>query len=274
MPRVDKNTMQGAMTGETLGADGAIASGVSPARRWLTLGLPWGASLAVHAVLVVLALGISFQWASDPGPPAGLSVTFDQPAAERARGSDPAEPSSERSDQPAPTPVMPAAMLDLPLPEIAPLAGLETETLLTPVNLEAVEAPTREAAAAAPPEFFGARGEREAEKIVYVVDASGSMVSAFASVARELRRSIDGLGSGQWFQVVLFNESAIETPRGLWGVAEGSLIRATPENRRAVFRWLENVRPERRSDPLPALERAMAFRPDLVFLLSKGILDG
>lgn len=254
--------------------EGHHAHGGSPARRWVTLGLPWAASALVHGLLIVAVLGVTIEWPSDPGPQAGLSVNFDEPAqAERrpdAERSESTDPQGEKPAPPKPPPVVAA-----PLPELTPLAGVETETLLTPVNIAALEAPAEDALTpAAPPEFFGAKGEREAKKIVYVLDASGSMVSAFASVVRELKRSIDGLGSGQWFQVVLFNDGAIETPQGLWGVADGSLIRATPENRRAVYRWLETVRPQRRSDPLPALERALEFQPDLVFLLSKGILDG
>lgn len=252
--------------------EGAQAPVATTARRWFTLGLPWGVSVLVHGLIVVVVVGITVEWPTAPGPPAGLSVNFDDPSPRRP---DPTRTDAQDAEgrTPAPPPAPPLAAA--PLPELTPLAGIETETLLTPVNIAALEAPSDDAATpAAPPEFFGARGEREAKKIVYVLDASGSMVSAFASVARELRRSIDGLGSGQWFQVVLFNDGAIETPRGLWGVAEGSMIRATPENRRAVYRWLEGVRPQRRSDPLPALERALEYKPDLVFLLSKGILDG
>lgn len=268
--------MQAALNGEAMVSGGESAPVVSPARRWFSLGLPWGASVAVHGLIVMAVLGISVDWPSAPGPEAGLKVTFDEPGERRIA---PETAREAPAEQRAPTPMSAATAafpeLAMPTPDIAPLGGLETETLLTPVNIAALDAPSEDVATpAAAPEFFGARGEREATKVVYVVDASGSMVSAFASVARELRRSIDGLGSGQWFQVVLFNDGAIETPQGLWGVAEGSLIRATPENRRAVYRWLEEVRPERRSDPLPGLERALAFKPDLVFLLSKGILDG
>jgi hypothetical protein len=130
------------------------------------------------------------------------------------------------------------------------------------------------ASAVAAPEFFGAKGEREATRIVYVVDASGSMVSSLPSVVKELKRSLQQLGQGQWFQVLMFREGSVERPSGLWGVAEDALIRATDENRRAVYRWLDGVVASRRGDPGPAIERAMEFRPDLVFLLSKGILDG
>ncbi len=255
----------------------AVAGGAVAARRaWWLVAAPWGASVLFHVGLVVAGLGITIDWPSDPGPPAGLRVAFDDPGSEsrvRQENAEGAEDAATDGAAPAKQPVDLAALAES-LPTLEPLGGLETESLVVPVQLDPVELSVRETHAAPPPEFFGAKGEREATRIVYVVDASGSMVSSLASVVKELKRSIRQLGPGQWFQVLIFQEDSVSTPPGLWGVAEGSLIRVTDENRRAVFRWLDGVGAARRSDPIPALEKALSYKPDLVFLLSKGILDG
>lgn len=108
-----------------------------------------------------------------------------------------------------------------------------------------------------------------ARKVVYLVDASGSLIDTFPFVLAELRRSIGELHEKQSFTVIFFQgDSVIEsTPAGL--------KRADLPNKQRVIHWLSPdggaVTPMGQSNPIPALKRALRYRPDLVFLLSDNI---
>ena len=50
------------------------------------------------------------------------------------------------------------------------------------------------------------------------------------------------------------------------------LVSATPDAKVAALRWIdENVIPQGLSNPLKAIETALAFKPDVIFLLSDNI---
>lgn len=142
-----------------------------------------------------------------------------------------------------------------------------------PAPVERAPVVSIESAAPSRVDLFGLRGEQGAQRIAFVVDASGSMLAAMPVVRREIRRSLERLDESQRFQVVYFKRGEYRTPEGLAGERDGALIRATEANKRAVSAWLETVNAEGGSDPLPALERTLRLRPDLVFLVSKGVVD-
>jgi hypothetical protein len=114
-----------------------------------------------------------------------------------------------------------------------------------------------------------------ARRIVYVVDASGPMASTLKFVKEELTRSVTRLDPQQEFQVIVFQQPVGSSVTTLSSFAvSGStptLTGASPEAKASLSRWLPQVRPGGRSDPLPALEAALALNPDLVFLLTRSI---
>lgn len=114
---------------------------------------------------------------------------------------------------------------------------------------------------------FVGLGGGAARRIVYVVDASGSMIGAFPVILKELRKSIEALTAAQSFSVIFFQrDQAVETP------PQGRLVEATSENKARTTAWIEdNILPSGRSSPMNALERAMALDPEVVFLLSSNI---
>jgi hypothetical protein len=124
---------------------------------------------------------------------------------------------------------------------------------------------------------FAGLGARRAESVVYVVDASGAMVSSLKFILEELERSVRGLSSGQRFAVVLFRERTDTGAKYEQFVPPGSdgsavkLASATALNKAALSRWLAGIRPSGKSDPLDGLRCGLAFRPDVVFLLSRSI---
>ncbi len=121
---------------------------------------------------------------------------------------------------------------------------------------------------------FAGVGAEEAGSVVYVVDASGAMITSLPMVIDELQRSISALKPTQQFQVVMFRDrptgSAIEVFNA--GGGRPSLARATERNKRAVFEWLQTVRPLGSSNPVDGLRRGLEFRPDAIFLLARSIV--
>lgn len=115
------------------------------------------------------------------------------------------------------------------------------------------------------PSFFGLGGTaRGAKRIVYVVDRSGSMLDTFSHVRAEMRRSISALRRSQKFHVIFFNagQPLENSPQRLV-----SAIRAQKEK---FFRFLQGVYPEGSTDPAPAMRRAFATEPDLIYFLTDG----
>lgn len=114
--------------------------------------------------------------------------------------------------------------------------------------------------------FAGVTGSN-ARKIVYCIDASGSMISSFQIVLDELGRSLANLSPRQSFAVIFFQEDkAIETPPA------GKLVAAGVEERTKAQKWIAaNVVPAGGTNPLVAIEKALDLKPDVIFLLSQDI---
>lgn len=121
---------------------------------------------------------------------------------------------------------------------------------------------------------FAGLGASEASSVVYVVDASGSMVSTLPIVTRELERSIRRLAPTQQFQVIFFTGAAgmsgyVAAPHPADSDARVTrLVRALPENVDAVVEWIRSVGASGRSNPILAIEVGLSLRPDAIFVLS------
>jgi len=116
--------------------------------------------------------------------------------------------------------------------------------------------------------FFGTGGN--ARQLVYLVDASGSLIDTFPFVIRELKRSIGELKDEQRFSVLFFQgDDYIETP-------PPGPQNATGEYKQRVNKWLDpeeggNVAPLGPSNPVGALRRSLQWSPQLMFLLSDNV---
>jgi hypothetical protein len=114
--------------------------------------------------------------------------------------------------------------------------------------------------------FIGLRATN-ARKIVYVIDASGSMIRMLPIVIDELNKSLERLSPKQSFAIVFFqrNEALLVPPIN-------RLTPADPDARRAALAWIKsNVIPSGRSNPLKAIESALRLQPDAIFMLSENI---
>ncbi|MEW6252297.1 MAG: hypothetical protein AB1716_16785 [Planctomycetota bacterium] len=114
----------------------------------------------------------------------------------------------------------------------------------------------------------------EANRIVYVVDYSGSIVVCVDDLKRELKRSVGQLRPSQSFNVILFYSS---TSAGQGAVRTESfrpkLEPATEAARREFFQWIDRKAPMGDTEPLPAVRAALGMKPEAVFFLSDGYFD-
>jgi len=236
----------------------ATARRGSPLRPGSALGL----SIAAHAALfLVLGFGavalLGRLEAPDPATPV-ITLDFLDPA--------PAEPPRDAlaPDDAAPRPTTALAPAPIAAPE---LPALGDPSLVVP-GAEALgnREPPPVARRSSGATFAGLRAGN-VRSVVFVVDASGSMLASLRTVIDELARSLSRLGPTQRFSIVFFQRgAAVPLP------PDGGLRPATPEAIRAALAWARTeVRPSGGSDPVPALERALSLRPDAIFLLGTAV---
>jgi hypothetical protein len=107
-----------------------------------------------------------------------------------------------------------------------------------------------------------------ANKVVYVVDFSGSIIVAVDDLKRELKRSVARLVPLQAFDVIVFYSQGVEGAKV--ESFRPQLEAATPENRREFFKWIDRRAPMGDTYPVDAVKRALALKPDVIFLFSDG----
>jgi hypothetical protein len=240
-------------------------------------GLPVSVSIGFHAAIVVALIlsGLSLG-RSRPGGFSRTEIRIDLP--------NPMTPQPTQTKGPA-EPAIASPAMDQTPPR---LQGLTTPTLAaapvlrssagdwnaTPDTAIEMLKRTEEAGLGA---TFAGLGAKRAASVVYVVDASGAMVSSLRFVFDELNRSVSRLGAGQKFAVVLFRDRSdqrgplidVFSPSGR--DPGSTLTTATPANKAALRNWLASIRPAGRSNPLDGVRRGLQFPCDAVFLLSRSI---
>ncbi len=256
--------------------------------------VPFGVSALVHAGVIGAGFALVWTVRALPEPKHATDATvvhFAMPALAETPSPtrpDAAQPAREPADEPptAQTPNEPPYD-----PPDDPLAGLFDEPAEIPgIDLEQTfDQPLAQQDGAPPadllpqPEppatreatFFDSQTSAgsDARRIVYVIDASGSTTALFPAIAAELERSLLALRATQLATIVVAQGDP-ETGRSLARAAPAPngkepLRRATGTNARRLAGWFrDEVRPAGRSDFVPALERALAMRPDAVFLLA------
>ncbi|HVZ94753.1 MAG TPA: hypothetical protein VG797_09605 [Phycisphaerales bacterium] len=233
--------------------------------------LPWWVSIGLHALLIVSGFFIVWS-ATHAGPPPKppVIVSFDEPAPVRLTADEPADDYTREEAKTAALPRESAAPSST-LKDLA--AKFDTERPLpTPRAPTNADERARLASEQKLPEVrFAGVGASNAESIIYVVDASGSMVSTFKYVLARLERSVEKLASTQRFQVIFFQRGdaiAAPHPEDDQTLRPKRLIRASRDNVRAVMTWARSVTCAGMGDPIKALQTALALKPDAVFVLS------
>lgn len=259
------------MSARTEGRDGLQgADGGDRGRGLLRAAMAWGISILAHGAvigLMVMVVRVVLPPADDRPV---VVVSFDDPGLARrpepALNTEPEFP--ETAPTPAPAPPPPVEPIEAPAPMMMP----PDPAAVAPSPR--VEAPPPVMMAEPPEVEFVGLGAGNARDIVYVVDGSGSMISAMPIVLRELERSLRKLESMQRFQILIFQNDgfvSMPMPGRAGGGGEARLVRARAAQVDAALAWAAATRPSGRSDPLEALEAAMKLKPDAVFLLTTEI---
>jgi hypothetical protein len=222
-------------------------------------------SLAVHVLLAAAFVFLTLSAAPTPSNSHAhvVEAVFpDRPAGVLAPPEPAEEPAVEALERPDPlelaelpdSAVVDPAVVDplaedsiAPDPADAPRSPAEAPA--GPVDPFADAAPE---VAARPVRFFGMAGDQAAEHVVYVIDASGSMVGPqIARAKRELVDSIRRLAPRQHFHVIFYaGERPLESP-------PGRLTAATDAAKLRFVDFLDGVTVGGSvSDPRAALRRA------------------
>ncbi|TWT86319.1 hypothetical protein Mal64_38590 [Pseudobythopirellula maris] len=114
--------------------------------------------------------------------------------------------------------------------------------------------------------FFGA--ESAADRVVYVIDNSGSMQRGRLETSlMELRRSIRQLSESQSFYVVVYSDQAYPM---FFPDSTMEMLPATRPNQKKLIAWLGEVEMCMGGRLLDAMELAASLDPHAVFVLSDG----
>jgi len=100
-------------------------------------------------------------------------------------------------------------------------------------------------------------------RVVFVCDASGSMLNKFDVLRQELRKAVDRLRAGQAFDILFFSGDR-------YLALDPQLLLAVPEAKRKAYAFLDGVAPHGTSNPIPGLKAAFATGPQLIYLLTDG----
>ncbi len=131
---------------------------------------------------------------------------------------------------------------------------------ITSDDLEAADQPaTRPASRPAD----GDASKKLARRVVFAIDASGSMVNALGPVKVEVLKAVGGMAPAQSFNVVFFqDEKAVSFDR--------APVPATKANLRKLAAFLDTVTTTGTTNPIPAIEQAMRQRPEVLWLATDG----
>jgi hypothetical protein len=228
--------------------------------------VPWVVSAGLHAGMV--GLGLIATWTvvslTDEQEPAVVIAQFDALSYDPLVTLETQPPPVDQEPTPQPDPsrafeqALARQLADLEVPPIG--LALDPGAAASP-PIEFAPPPGSDTAT-----FVGITTSN-ARRIVYVIDASGSMIRSLQIVIEELARSLATLSPQQSFAVIFFqrNEALMVPPAN-------RLTAATPEAQLRALGWIDDrVIPAGRSNPLAAIEKALSLRPDVIFLLSENI---
>lgn len=236
--------------------------------------IPWTLSVALHVglALVLLTTGVLVihGGSEDPGNALGAQATFSFEAAPTEARTFPESSTPDapltvnRTDALHPDDATAATEL---LRGIRAASDLNRAESLALINhaVRPLEAPRTLVTVA------GVRSDA-ARRVVFLLDASGSMMGAYATAVQEVVRSISRLSGEQQFAVIVFQggEAILPPP--------GQLRRAGPTlGQRAIDElsaWLlDEISPRRNSDARAAIHAALALNPDTIVIVSAGLMS-
>jgi hypothetical protein len=251
--------------------------GADPLWEWLACYVPsWGTSVLFHVALILLAAVVVIDTYGEARRPdtviEGRLLPDRRPVAERPEGGMPGDPGHPTWEKRLPD----ARPLEQKAPELPSITTLADTTFLASFSLEDGKDLIYVPGFPDGDRIFGNQGpggdgrddtHGGAERIVYVVDKSGSMTDSIAIVKRELKRSLRELPRGRAFHIIFYSSGPpLE-------MSARRLVDATDRNVGMAEEFIDKVVAGGQTDPSEALERAFAARPDLIYLLTDGEFD-
>lgn len=225
--------------------------------------LPWFLSALLHGLVVLAGFWMTFMVIQSEEELRPVAVRSDFESLAFAPVSMPADSVKVTSSRSA---SQKSSAFDLPVPSLSepslPEPSLSVSASLASPVLASRSTSERGGSAS----LLGVSGS-DVQRVVYCIDASGSMIRSLPMVLEHLGRSMAQLTPPQRFSVVFFQDNeAVPMPNF------SDLPLATADQKRAVLRWMHHeIVPRGRSNPLRALELALALKPDVIFLLSENI---
>ncbi len=115
-------------------------------------------------------------------------------------------------------------------------------------------------------DFMGTGGN--ANDVVFLCDASGSMLSVFAALKAELKKSVSEMSvdedGAMRFNIIFFQDD-----KAIALFPDGMQI-ATPDAKRRATEFIDNQAPYGGTDPIPAIRMGLAEKPQLLYVLTDG----
>jgi len=105
------------------------------------------------------------------------------------------------------------------------------------------------------------RDPHAARQVVFLCDATGSMLIKMATLKDELNKAVNVLKPIQSFDIIFYQGNNVYS-------FSKSLSPATPENKRKAGAWLEGITAQDITLPIPALETALKLHPQLIHFLT------
>lgn len=255
---------------------------------WLSERPPWVTSLATHGVLIGLFGLLTFGAAGGPGFSLTAAIGEEEYANELSAEvtltdfeldadlTDVADSPAELSaDVPLESVLEPVSFE--PVTDFGAFSALSSESLMAavPAAGSKSDGESDSQAGGGKPmsggspgrvSFFGS--ESQAERVLFVVDNSGSMQRGrMETTLLELERAVNNLSTSQQFYVVFFSDQAY--PMFFPEPAEAA-VQATLSNKRRLSSWLRTVENCLGGRLLDAMELAAGLEPDVVYLLTDG----
>ena len=188
-------------------------------------------------------------------------------------GGPPAAVNEEQTEETAPTNLTPDPSLD---PQPVPSTTLDTSRLIG-VGGGAAGGPLGNPPGESPMPLQVFRLNLRAQRVAFVVDASGPMQELLPRVRAELAREIERMNGHNQFTLIVFSgEGVYEVPGG--GKRSG-LRAATADFKQAATQWLDA---EQASFPvggnasahaLAAIQHALKHEPEVVYVISATLGD-
>jgi hypothetical protein len=124
-----------------------------------------------------------------------------------------------------------------------------------------------------PKGLFGVGGTA-ANRIVYVLDHSGSMIDTFDFLRAEVKDKLQKLTPAQRFSVIMFSEEVDQ----VFPKDATALVSASPMVKKDLVNFVDNVRAAGKNDDLydpfaKAMQKAFAMQPQIIYFLTDGNFD-